>query len=438
MTASDDDTDLEGAVLYSLTGGADMNLFFLPVSELGYVHTVLTQFDRESRCCYDLQITAIDRAVEGFQMSSTVSVSLNITDENDNTPTFVQFMYFATIFENNTAGMDLPPVQCNDPDSGNNGYIVYSLSYNPNDLLSVDPGTGAVFLNSPIRLGSNPSILLTFYITCEDMGVPPLSSIVSYSVQIAPLDQHAPMFEHDAYIVSSLPESSLPETFVVQVRATDQDAINAGRQIEYRISSGIGSDHFTIGLISGNITVNGQLNASLIAAYNLIVIATDPTSTLVDEASVTIYLFDINEHAPVEILFVQLNISILENSPPGIEIALFVCRDIDDILPDNITYSIIDPMDALLAEFIINANGSVLTGPNSADCETRDVYDLIIICSDNEVPPLTAQRTIRIRIDGVNEYSPYYTIPNALAYIDETVPLYTTIAVINAKDILVV
>ena len=434
MTASDDDTDLEGAVFYSLTGGTDMNLFFLPVSEFGYVHTVLTQFDRENRCCYDLQITAIDRAVEGFQMSSTVSVSLNITDDNDNAPTFVQFMYFATIFDNNTAGMDLPPVQCNDPDSGNNGYIVYSLSYNPNDLLSINPGTGAVFLNSPIRLGSNPSILLTFYITCEDMGVPPLSSIVSYSVQIAPLDQHAPMFEHDAYIVSSLPESSLPETFVVQVKATDQDAINAGRQIEYRISSGIGSDHFTIGLISGNITVNGQLNASLIAAYNLIVIATDPTSTLVDEASVTIYLFDINEHAPVEILFVQLNISILENSPPGIEIALFVCRDIDDILPDNITYSIIDPMDALLAEFIINANGSVLTGPNSADCETRDVYDLIIICSDNEVPPLTAQRTIRIRIDGVNEYSPYYTVPNKLVYIDETVPLYTTILTIDAMD----
>ena len=436
MTASDDDTDLEGVVFYSLTGGADMSLFFLPVSELGYVHTTLTRFDRETRCCYDLQITAVDGAVEGFKRSSTVSVTLNITDDNDNTPTFVQFMYFTTIFDNNTAGMDLPPVQCNDPDSGMNGYIVYSLSYNPNNVLSINPSTGAVLLNSPIKLDSEPSILLYFYITCEDMGVPPLSSLVLYSVQVAPLDQHAPMFEQNAYVVQSLPENSLPETFVIQVRATDQDAINAGRQIEYSISSGIGSAHFAVGLISGNITVNGQLNATLIPVYNLVVIATDPTSALVDETSVTVYLFNINEHTPVETLFVQLRISILENSPPGIEIAQFICSDIDDILPDNITYSIIDPMGAQLAEFVMNTSGSLLTGPNSADCETRDVYDLILLCSDNEIPPLTTQRSIRIRIDGVNEYPPYFDPykTNSATSIDETQPLYSKIATVQALD----
>ena len=434
MTANDDDTDLEGVVFYSLTGGADMDLFFLPVSELGYVHTELTQFDRETRCCYDLQITAVDGAVEGFKRSSTVNVTLNITDDNDNTPTFVQFMYFTTIFDNNTAGMDLPPVQCNDPDYDINGYIIYSLTYNPNDVLSVNPSTGAVFLNSQIRLGSEPSILLSFYISCEDMGVPPLSSLILYSVQVIPLDQHAPMFEQDSYSVQSLKENSLPETFVIQVKATDQDAKIAGRQIEYSISSGNGSDDFTIGLISGNITVNGQLNASLISVYYLVVIAMDPTSTLVDEASVTISLFDINEHAPVETLFIQLSISILENSLPGIEIAQFICSDIDDILPDNITYSIIDPIDAQLAEFVMSANGSLLTGPSSTDCETRDVYDLILLCSDDEFPPLTTQRSIRIRIEGVNEYAPYYDTARLATFVDENQPLYSVIATVEAFD----
>ena len=428
VAATDDDTDLEGSVSYVLTGGADINLFFIPVAPIGHLHTSINRFDREAKCCYQLEITAIDGAVEGFRKSSSIDITIMVSDENDNTPTFILPYYFFSIFNNNTAGMLLTPVRCNDSDSGRNSEITYSLNYNPDDKLFINSSTGEVSLTSEIRLGSNPSIINSYYVTCEDSGTPPRSSVVAYSLQVVPVDKHPPQFEQPMYTIAMLPENSQVGTFVIQVAASDEDATNAGRQLEFAIQSGNELNHFSIGTISGNITVYGELNATSTPSYMLVIRVTDPTSALVDEASVSITLFNINEHAPEVHLFDQYNLSIPENSPSGVIIARIECLDSDDISPDNISYSIIDPTTPNLMEFVIDSNGLVTTSSVSTDCETKEVYDLIIRCSDNEFPPLTAQMPIRIRIDGVNEFPPKWIFSTHYSRdINETTPLYTII-----------
>ena len=349
-------------------------------------------------------------------------------DENDNRPTFILPYYFLSIFNNNTAGMPLTPVRCNDSDSGLNSEIIYSLNYNPDDKLIINSTTGEVSLATEIRLGSNPTTVNSYYITCVDRGTPPLSSVVAYSLQIVPVDEHPPVFEQKTYSVAMLPENSQVGTFVIQVAASDQDATNAGRELEYAISTGNELNHFSIGTTSGNITVYGELNATATPSYTLVVRATDPTSALIDEASVIIHLFNVNEHAPVLQLLEQYNLAIPENSPSGVEIAKIFCLDLDDILPDNITYSIVDPTTSNFQEFVIDSNGMVTTSNVSTDCETRELYDIILLCSDNEFPPLTAQISIRIRIDGVNEFPPRWLISNFYIFdINEYLPLYSEI-----------
>ena len=411
-----------------LTGGADLSQFFIPVAAIGHLHTSIISFDREAKCCYQLEITAVDGAVDEFKKSSSIDITIMVLDENDNTPAFFIPYYFLSIFNNNTAGMPLTPVSCSDSDYGTNGEIIYSLNYNPDDELNINSSTGDVSLASEIRLGSNPSIIKYFYITCADRGTPPRSSVVAYSVQVVPVDEHPPVFEQKMYTAAMLPENSLVGTFVVQVAALDQDAANAGRLLEYAIFTGNELNHFSIGTTSGNITVYGELNATSTPSYMLVVRVTDPTSALVDEASVTIYLFNINEHPPEVVLYEQFNLSIPENSPSGVEIARIECLDLDDINTDNISYSIVDPTTPNLQEFNIDSSGLVTTSSVPTDCETRDMYDLILRCSDNEIPPLTAQVSIRIGIDGVNEFPPkwilytYYVLD-----VSETTPLYTEI-----------
>ena len=185
----------------------------------------------------------------------------------------------------------LPPVSCNDSDSGRNSEITYSLNYNPDDKLFINSSTGEVSLTSEIRLGSNPSIINSYYVTCEDSGTPPLSSVVAYSLQVVPVDEHPPQFEQPMYTIAMLPENSQVGTFVIQVAASDEDATNAGRQLEFAIKSGNELIHFSIGTISGNITVYGELDATSTPSYMLVIRVSDPTSPLVDEASVSITLF---------------------------------------------------------------------------------------------------------------------------------------------------
>ena len=216
-----------------------------------------------------------------------------VSDENDNTPTFILPYYFFSIFNNNTAGMLLTPVSCNGSDSGRNSEITYSLNYNPDDKLLINSSTGEVSLTSEIRLGSNPSIINSYYVTCEDSGTPPRSSVVAYSLQVVPVDEHPPQFEQPMYTIAMLPENSQVGTFVIQVAASDEDATNAGRQLEFAIQSGNELNHFSIGTISGNITVYGELNATSTPSYMLVIRVTYPTSALVDEASVSITLFNL-------------------------------------------------------------------------------------------------------------------------------------------------
>ena len=419
-----------------MTGGADSNDFFFPVPSIGHVHTSLTHFDRESRAEYKFEATATDRALQGFRKSSALLVTVLVRDENDNSPVFSQHSYFTSIHDNNTMGLPLPAVSCSDSDSGMNGIIEYSLTFDPFPVLSIDSSTGALQLSSAIRLESDSTRIITSYILCRDGGVPPRSDIASYNLQVVPVNEHPPMFPQDNYTADILPEDSPPETFVIQVTALDQDASSAGRQLEYSIRSSLGSDFFAIGSSSGNITVSSRLNATQFPTYELIVKATG-AKNLSDETTVYIPIFNVNEDAPVlhRVSFINQNQTVQENSPPGLPVARIQCLDMDDILPDKISYRL-DPNSLMTQEFVVTSDGLVTTGPDPTDCETMDRYDIVIICSDNESPPRTAQASIRIMIGGVNEIAPHFVNGETFIFraIAENVPLYTEIVRINAVD----
>lgn len=81
-------------------------------------------------------------ATDGVQ-SSFCYIRLNIDDVNDNAPVFGQTIYSFDVSEETPIGTTLGGISAQDPDTGANGEVTYSLkSAWGNDTFHLDPVTG--------------------------------------------------------------------------------------------------------------------------------------------------------------------------------------------------------------------------------------------------------------------------------------------------------
>lgn len=104
--------------------------------------------DREARSSYDIMVTASDAG--NPPLSTHRTIFLNISDVNDNPPSFFQRSHEVFVPENNRPGDLLCSLAASDPDSGLNALISYSLleprnrDVSASSFISLNPQTGAV------------------------------------------------------------------------------------------------------------------------------------------------------------------------------------------------------------------------------------------------------------------------------------------------------
>ena len=96
MSASDKDAGNNGLIRYSLTGPGAEN--FVINENTGIVTVSNTAaLDRETEDDYVLTVTASDSGVD--PMTTTVKITINVLDINDNAPMFTQANYPLSIPE---------------------------------------------------------------------------------------------------------------------------------------------------------------------------------------------------------------------------------------------------------------------------------------------------------------------------------------------------
>ena len=104
--------------------------------------TVVSHLDRETKASYDITVAASD----GVQ-SSTATVTVVVTDINDNVPTFRQPEYWFEVSEGAQLRSNVGLVGAVDQDLGRNADVTYSLmSHWGRDKFSLHPRTGAITL----------------------------------------------------------------------------------------------------------------------------------------------------------------------------------------------------------------------------------------------------------------------------------------------------
>uniref|UniRef100_A0A8C4NQV8 FAT atypical cadherin 3a n=1 Tax=Dicentrarchus labrax TaxID=13489 RepID=A0A8C4NQV8_DICLA len=212
VVAEDADSQLNGAILYSIISGDRGNQFF--IDPLRAVIKVNKQLDRETVPSYSLAIRALDSGIP--PMSSTVMVNIDISDINDNPPTFSPANLITVIQENKPIGTSILQLSITDLDSSHNGppFDFRLLSGNEGGEFVLDKD-GTLVANQVFRRD-----LVT------DSGKPRLSSSSMLTVRVIEESLHRPVaFPLEVHIVTM--EDEFPGGVIGQLHATDADPYDA-------------------------------------------------------------------------------------------------------------------------------------------------------------------------------------------------------------------
>ncbi|KAM9357313.1 protocadherin alpha-3-like [Symphorus nematophorus] len=237
--------------------------------------------DRETKAHYNVTIVATDEG--NPPLSSTSTVTVHVSDVNDNPPRFSEPLINVYVKENSAVGAVIKTVTAVDDDIDQNGQVSYSfLQSNSNSL----PFSTMVNINSEtgdiVSLQSfNYEELKTFQfkVQATDSGVPPLSSNVTVNVLI--LDENdnnptilAPYSEHGSVNSETIPYSAEAGYFVAKIRAVDADS-GYNALLSYHLSEPKGNNLFRIGTSTGEIRTKRRMSDNDLKTHPLVVLVSD-------------------------------------------------------------------------------------------------------------------------------------------------------------------
>ncbi|CAI5448984.1 unnamed protein product [Caenorhabditis angaria] len=184
------------------------------------------KLDREEIARYHLTVKAETK--DGS--SAKMAVTINVLDENDNSPIFEKSEYVITIDEGKA---DKLQVTAKDSDDSKNGEIVYTILNKPQDLPIDISSEGLIFIGAIDResLSSKTSdILLT--IQAKDKGDPARSSEAKVIIKVRDINDNSPIFDNSRYSII-LDANISPGGVFGNIHADDLDATSPNNYVTY-------------------------------------------------------------------------------------------------------------------------------------------------------------------------------------------------------------
>ncbi|XP_069825446.1 protocadherin gamma-B1-like isoform X37 [Dendropsophus ebraccatus] len=257
IKVNDRDSGVNGEVDCKLIGDVPFNL----ISSSADYYRVVTAgpFDREKVSSYNITIVVTDRGSP--PISSRRTITLEISDVNDNPPLFKKSSYFAYVQENNLPGASIYSIQAMDLDTGDNAKIIYSISNVDTDLpvtayLSINIETGVMYAQRSFDYEQQNEFLIQ--VSARDNGSPSLSSNTTLTIRIVDQNDNAPQIlypsaESDgSTMFEMVPFSSEPGSLITKVVAVDADA-GHNALLLYHFRPVLESPFFTISQHTGEI-----------------------------------------------------------------------------------------------------------------------------------------------------------------------------------------
>jgi len=317
--ASDADLGVNSEVTFSIGAGNRRDAFHMdPLTGTLFLHKAL---DYEELTAYTLNITASDGG--NPRLSTTILFHVAVEDSNDNPPAFPNTAIVRQIREGIPVHTPIVTVAAEDPDSGLNGRVKYTISrQEPDDSrrhFGINPATGVIHTLLPIDRETVDTFRLL--VVATDQALPEntrLSAEKLVTVIVEDINDNAPLFV--SMSAAFLPRSGL---HVMQVLARDLDSSTNGL-VTYELVSG-DTELFRLHRSSGALSLRTPI-LSPESRYHLAVKATDE-AVQSERKSTEAYLTVIargDGHASALVFegggSGGLAGSVYENEPPGTSI----------------------------------------------------------------------------------------------------------------------
>ncbi|XP_055778906.1 cadherin-7-like isoform X1 [Salvelinus fontinalis] len=362
VTATDADDPTYGnsaRLVYAVTQG---QRYFSVDPQTGVLRTAVTDMDRESQDTYLVVLEAKDMGGHLGGMSGTTTVTVRLSDVNDNPPHFRKSAWSFSISELAAPGVEVGRLSATDADLGENAMLEYTiLDGEEGDTFNITgrDQEAVIVLNKLLdyeRCGSysfsvevmNPVVDARF------LRKGPFKDRATVRVMVLNADE-PPRFSRSRYRLD-VPENCPPVCSVGRVSAVDPDT---GQSSNIRYSIDPQSDPealFRIASDSGLITTVMELDREREQWHNITVIATQRDNpNLVSRVVVAIETLDQNDNAPE--LDRQYTTSVCDSSTPGQVVQVLRAVDRDQEGQDATVHFSIPPESSSALNLTIRESG---------------------------------------------------------------------------------
>ncbi|XP_042275786.1 protocadherin alpha-8-like [Thunnus maccoyii] len=230
ISVNDLDSGPNGKVICFLN---DFSPFALATSMQDRMYSIVTQasLDRENQAQYDVRISCKDSGEPALSSENTITVA--VSDVNDNRPEFSQSPYTFYVTEANEPGTSVFSVKAFDRDENDNAVISYHILRDGSEenkltsFLNINTENGDIMALKSFDFETLKTF--QFQVVATDSGTPSLSSNVTVNVFILDQNDNAPVILYpvsnngSAEGVEEIPRNVNAGHLVTKVRAYDAD-----------------------------------------------------------------------------------------------------------------------------------------------------------------------------------------------------------------------
>ncbi|TNM96497.1 hypothetical protein fugu_016158 [Takifugu bimaculatus] len=409
VTATDADDPMFGnnaKLIYSILQGEP---YFSVEPKTGIIVTSWPNMDREARDQYLVVVQVKDMLGLSGGYSSSTTVTVTLTDVNDNGPTFHHHLYAFAVPENAAVGTTVGRIMAQDGDIGINAKMTYSLEddleASATFIIRTDPVTqeGVVLLAKPLDFETKRRFVMAAEAANDhaDTRFLPLDEFrdrTTLKIVVEDVDE-PPVFLSPLY-EWKVPENAAVGTAVGSVTAEDGDAFN--NPVRYSIARRSDAARaFKIDPNNGTVTTAKVLDREAAGWHNLTVEAKETAQgRLSSSAALFIKVLDVNDNVPR--LATDYQPYICEGTQPGELVQLISAVDPDEPAEGHHFYFSMVPDRHINPNFTLRDNqdntAGIVARRSSFSRRDRTQYLLPVVVTDSGSPALSSTSTLTISV----------------------------------------
>ncbi|KAK5849777.1 hypothetical protein PBY51_014083 [Eleginops maclovinus] len=408
VTAADADDATYGnsaRVVYSILEGQP---YFSVDPETGLIKTALPGMDREVKENYQVVIQAKDMAGQMGGLSGTTTVSITLSDVNDNPPRFTKTVYEFRVPESSDVGSAVGVIRAMDNDIGENAEMEYRIigSDGPGMFdVTTNRSTqeGVILLRKPLDFERKRQYSLRIQVENSHLNprffsVGPFRDEATIKIVVEDVDE-PPLFERASYVME-VKEDGARNTAIGSVSASDPDDKNS--LVRYSIDRRTDMDRmFNVHAGNGSVFILRELDREESAWHNISVIATEFNNPRqISRVPVYIRVLDVNDNAPT--FATNYETFVCENAKANQRIQTVSATDPDDPLGGHRFFFSLAQEAAGKANFSVRDNKDntawILTRRNSYNSLQKSIYHVPVVISDGVFPMQSSTNTLTVRV----------------------------------------